>query len=505
MTVSPRHADSPKDGRRTLPLEFEPLIEELLPAPEPEAVFVRLAARPHCLFIDSATVDAWLGRYSFVAADPFAFHREEPGHHEAVESLETMLGHAPTVRRTDLPPFQGGAAGLFSYDLGRQFERLPSPRFDEFGVPALAVGLYDVVVAFDHQTQQAWLISQGLPETEPAARRRRAAKRLAEFRRWLSEPGDSQGGWDMARRCPSSTPARRQWRRATLRLDQLAPQFATAADSRLTSNFSHADFLRAVERAIEYIHAGDVFQVNLAQRLLHPAVDDSVSLYRRLRKANPAPFGGYFDLGDFQIASASPERFLQVRDRLVETRPIKGTRPRHKDAAADRAARDALCRSEKDRAENVMIVDLLRNDLSRVCEIDSVRLGDLCRLETYKHVHHLVSVVHGRLAGSNGPLDLLRAAFPGGSVTGAPKLRAMEIIAELEPTARGPYCGSLGYVGFDGSMDLNILIRTITAGRGWWQLPVGGGIVAQSDPQREYEETWHKAEGLLESMLKCEE
>ena len=205
-------------------------------------------------------------------------------------------------------------------------------------------------------------------------------------------------------------------------------------------------------------------------------------------------------LGEFQILSASPERFLRVSDRHVETRPIKGTRPRSGDADVDRAAEAELLASEKDRAENVMIVDLLRNDLSRVCEPDSVHVSQLCGLEAYRHVLHLVSAVCGRLGENCSPIDLLRAAFPGGSVTGAPKVRAMEIIAELEPTARGPYCGSLGYLGFDGSLDLNILIRTITAGRGWWQFPVGGGVVAQSTPEQEYAETWHKAEGLLRAL-----
>ncbi len=220
----------------------------------------------------------------------------------------------------------------------------------------------------------------------------------------------------------------------------------------------------------------------------------------RLRRRNPATFAAYFDLGEFQIASASPERFLQVRDRRVEARPIKGTRRRSPWPEADLFAGDELLESQKDRAENVMIVDLLRNDLSRVCEPETVHVADLCRLETYEFVQHLVSVVRGNLGPEYGPLDLLAAAFPGGSITGAPKVRAMEIIAELEPTARGPYCGSLGYLGFDGTMDTSILIRTITAGRGWWQFPVGGGIVAQSDPQREYEETWHKAEGLLRAL-----
>jgi para-aminobenzoate synthetase component 1 len=266
------------------------------------------------------------------------------------------------------------------------------------------------------------------------------------------------------------------------------------------SNFSADDYLRAIHRAIEYIHAGDVFQVNIAQRLLFPARDDSVRLYLRLRERNPATFAGYFDLGATQIASASPERFLKVSAGQVEARPIKGTRQRTARPEADLFAGDEMLASEKDRAENVMIVDLLRNDLARVCRPESVRVTQLCQLESYAYVLHLVSAVCGTLAEGLGPLDLLRASFPGGSVTGAPKVRAMQIIAELEPTARGAYCGALGYLGFDRSLDTSILIRTITAARGWWQAPVGGGIVAQSVPEREYEETWHKATGLVRAF-----
>jgi para-aminobenzoate synthetase component 1 len=260
-----------------------------------------------------------------------------------------------------------------------------------------------------------------------------------------------------------------------------------------------------VQRGIDYIHAGDCFQVNLAQRLLYPATQPPLALYQQLRERNPAPFAAYFDLGEFVIASASPERFLRVTARNgttleVETRPIKGTRPRGATVAEDEANRAELLASAKDRAENVMIVDLLRNDLGRVCAYGSVVVPVVCRVESYRHVHHLVSEVRGRLQSGLGPLDLFQAAFPGGSVTGAPKIRAMEIIAELEPTARGPYCGCLGYLGFDGSMDTNILIRTFTMGRGWVQFPVGGGIVADSVPAREYEETWHKAEGMLRAL-----
>jgi para-aminobenzoate synthetase component 1 len=225
-----------------------------------------------------------------------------------------------------------------------------------------------------------------------------------------------------------------------------------------------------------------------------------LELYRRLRERNPAPFAGYFDLGDFVIASASPERFVRVVGGEVETRPIKGTRPRGATPEEDRQRAEELSRSAKDRAENVMIIDLLRNDLGRVCAYGSVRVEAVCRLESYRTVHHLVSEVRGRLRPRLGPIDLLRAAFPGGSVTGAPKVRAMEIITELERTARGPYCGSLGYVGFDGSMDTSILIRTLTMGGGWLQFPVGGGIVADSTPEREYEETWDKAEGVMRAL-----
>src|SRR5262249_13977949 len=266
------------------------------------------------------------------------------------------------------------------------------------------------------------------------------------------------------------------------------------------SSFTHDGFLEVIRGGIEYVHAGDCFQVNLSQRLLAPATLPPLELYDRLRQRNPAPFGGYFDLGEFSLVSASPERFVSVVDGEVETRPIKGTRPRGRTPAEDRARAEELLRSAKDRAENVMIVDLLRNDLGRVCQYGSVRVAAVCRLESYRTVHHLVSEVRGRLREGADAVDLLRATFPGGSVTGAPKIRAMEIIAELEGVARGPYCGGLGFIGFDGTMDMNILIRTLVVGKGWAHFAVGGGIVADSDPEREYEETWHKAEGLLRAL-----
>jgi para-aminobenzoate synthetase component 1 len=430
-----------------------------------------------------------LGRYSFVAADPVDWFTEPADGSDALARLVSRMATLPaTTTRPDLPPFQGGVAGMFGYELGRSLERVPAAAIDEFQLPALAVGIYDVVIAFDHALPAAWLISQGLPKTDPLARRERAAARLAQFQNWIS--GDTVQTASAKVELPSP-----------LTVGDLAPQFAVAAADDLTSNFSADAYRSAVQQAIDYVHAGDVFQVNLSQRLLHPARTAGAELYLRLRERNPAPFAGFLDGGDWQIASASPERFVRVDDGRVETRPIKGTRGRAHRPEADLIAGDELRASDKDRAENIMIVDLLRNDLSRACRPESVHVSQLCGLETFAFVQHLVSVVEGTLREGATPLDLLRCCFPGGSVTGAPKVRAMEIIAELEPTARGAYCGSLGYIGIDGRMDTNILIRTITASRGWWQLPVGGGIVAQSDPQDEYEETWHKAVGLLRSMM----
>ncbi len=475
--------------------ESTPVVEELVPAPDSFEVFRRLSGLGHAVFFDSALRHASLGRYSFCSADPFEWVTAEPGWHGALASGEGLNGDDPftavaerlaryrTETIPELPPFQGGAAGLFGYDLCHYLERLPRPRRDDFALPDLAVGFYDWVIAFDHEQERAWLISTGLPEMDPLRRRRRANQRAAMVKRWLRAAPNERA---IHRRAP---------------VEQVADQWPVPRCNGLLSSFSRDRYLETARRAIEYIHAGDCFQVNLAQRLLFPAPADPVKLYAQLRQNNAATFAGYLDAGEFVVASASPERFLWLEQGQVETRPIKGTRPRGKTPAEDEARAAELLASAKDRAENIMIVDLLRNDLGRVCRYGSVQVPALCRLESYRYVHHLVSQVRGELRQGLSPIDLLRAAFPGGSVTGAPKIRAMEIIAELEPCVRGPYCGSLAYLGFDGTMDSNILIRTFTLGRGWAQFPVGGGIVADSSPEREYEETWHKAQGLLKALL----
>jgi para-aminobenzoate synthetase component 1 len=473
-----------------------PLVEELAPTPDAWQMFRCLAGVPHVLFLDSALRHPGLGRYSFLTADPYEWLWSRGQQIFLAGRTSPLPGADPfavvaerlAAWRTEpvagLPPFQGGMAGLFGYDLCHHLERLPSHRCDEFQVPELAVGFYDWVIAFDHDADRAWLISTGFPECDPRRRRQRAELRAAGVRRWLD-----RATADSLLTTPSTRPS-------------VVPSTRYPVDRfpGLVSNFNRAQYLDTVRRAIEYIHAGDCFQVNVAQRLLSPAVLHPVELYRRLRECNPATFAGYLDLGDFVVASASPERFLRVENGGVETRPIKGTRPRGATPAEDEARIRELLQSSKDRAENVMIVDLLRNDLGRVCRYGSVQVPAVCRLETYPFVHHLVSEVRGQLRPGLGPVDLLRAAFPGGSVTGAPKIRAMEIIAELEPNARGPYCGSLGYIGFDGTMDTSILIRTFSIGGGWVQFPVGGGIVADSLPEQEYAETWHKAEGLLRAL-----
>lgn len=475
----------PGDEHATIGL---PLAERLPAGLTAVEAFRRMACLPHVVFFDSATPGGELGRYSFVAADPFAWFEKAADGTDALSEIEQVWQKYRTAPHPDLPPFQGGLAGLLGYELARSLERIPAAAIDDLPLPALAMGCYDTVVAFDHEKNSGWIISQGLPETEPQARRERATARLHSIRQRLLSASTETNHRDVEFAETQTIPS-----------EQLAEQFRVGVDG-VTSTFSAKAYRRMVRQAVEYIHAGDVFQVNLAQRLLCRASASPVDLYLRMRKRNPAPYAGYLNLGNTQICSASPECFLTVRGRQVETRPIKGTRGRSPSPEADLFAGDELQLSAKDRAENVMIVDLMRNDLSRVCSARSVHVAQLCRLENYAFVKHLVSVVRGELRGEATPVDLLRACFPGGSITGAPKVRAMEIIASLEPTTRGAYCGSLGYFGFDGQMDTSILIRTLTAGHGWWQFPVGGGIVAQSDPEDEYRETWHKAEGLLQAL-----
>jgi para-aminobenzoate synthetase component I len=491
-----------------------PLVAELVPVPDPVETCARLADLPFVVFLDSATHPEQVGRYSFVAADPATVVRskgaltQQLGGGRWTRVAADPVAHVGAILEPfaadpipGIPPFQGGAAGYVGYDWGAQLERVPRTRYDDLAIPDVMLGLYDWVIAWDHQTGHAWVISTGIPE-QGTARHERAARRLAFVKERLAERstgGRGGGGRGLPTRqkyavAPGDPDPRRPDRAA-------APSYPLSDIPGVRSNFTRAGYLDAVARVIEYVYAGDIFQANLSQRLQAPLAGTPFELYRRLRQRNPAPFAGFLDFGDVVVASSSPERFLRVDDgRRVETRPIKGTRPRGVGPEHDAALALALAESGKDMAENVMIVDLLRNDLSRVCQPGTVRVPELFALEHYQTVHHLVSTVVGELAPEHDALDLLRAAFPGGSITGAPKVRAMQIIAELEPTQRAVYCGSIGYVSVTGALDTSIVIRTyLVLGRDVY-FQVGGGIVADSDAAQEYRETLDKARGLIAAL-----
>jgi len=433
--------------------------------------------------------DPQLGRYSYLTADPVAWFAGRTSIRQPFAELPALVEQFATPRVADLPPFQGGLAGLMAYEFGQTFERLPIAEFNPLQMPDLAFGLYDWVLCWDANQNRGWLISQGLPETTRASRQARAREKADEILELISD-------------ARSQAPEADTFETPSPSLD-FPPQFPLPQVEGLSSNFDRDGYLAAVRRAIEYIRAGDIFQVNLSQQLRLPARSSAATLYSHLRRDNASTFATFFDLGDTQIISASPERLLAADRGLLETRPIKGTRRRTGQPLVDLAAAEELAQSRKDRAENAMIVDLVRNDFSRVCTDESVQVGQFCELERYRSVLHLVSSVTGRLRNGLSVWDALAAIFPGGSVTGCPKIRSMEIITELERTARGAYCGSIGYVGLDQQADFNLLIRTITASKGWWQFPVGGAVVAESDPELEYEETWVKAAGLLQACRKA--
>lgn len=471
-----------------------------IPYRDPLAAFAPFADDPVCAFLDSAAPGDPRGRWSYIAAAPFEVLAAGPDGvridgravgGDPFRVLDARLEHfraqwAPLrvnemrpsntlAHAEDVPangaeiPFRGGAVGFLGYELGRHLERLPAPHPAVPAMPDMVVGLYDIVLAFDQWTRRAFLISSGAPERDPTARAARAQVRA-----------------DLVR----------------ARLDAPPPPEGRAPGIELLPERPRAEVEAAIARTIAYITAGDIFQANITQRFSAPwPGGDDFALYRRLRALSPAPFAAFMRCGaDLSLISASPERFLRLSpDGAVETRPIKGTRPRHADPVRDAAAAAELSASAKDRAENLMIADLMRNDLGRVAETGSVAVPVLCGLESFASVHHLVSVVEARLRPGLGAVDLLRAAFPGGSVTGAPKIRAMEIIHELEGAPRGPYCGAIAWMGFDGAMDSSIVIRTLVRAGDTLLAQAGGGIVADSVPADEYEESLVKIAPLLKA------
>ena len=454
---------------------------------EPEAVFLPHAEAPGALWLDSAASAHELARYSFIALAPyemvrFMAHAAAPG----LAALQQKLARAADLWRdlppeidAQVPPFRGGAAGLFGYDLGLGLEpafqadtphALPQAETD-----ALVVGLYASLLAFDHKAKRCFIIATGLPQQTPAARADAARQDILRWQNMLTG-------------VPS----------AVLPPPPPAPSLAALP----RSNFSKTAYCDAVAALVGHILEGDIFQANLAQCFSAQlaADDDALSYYRRLRRVGPAPFSAFFQIGERALASASPERFLQMADGRVETRPIKGTQKRGRNAQEDLAIAAALAASEKDRAENVMIVDLLRNDLAKNCRLGTIEVPQLCALESFANVHHLVSTVRGEMPPHVSPVKLLADCFPGGSITGAPKIRAMQLIGAYEKTARGASYGSIGYIGFDGRMDTSIIIRTAEITGRHISFHVGGGIVADSQPEAEYVETLDKARGLMAAL-----
>lgn len=463
-----------------------PIIEEI-DWVDAEAAFSPHADKPGALWLDSADSSHHAARFSFIAHNPYktiaiADWQAAEGFaalEQELRRFDTLWDGLPHEIDAILPPFRGGAAGLFGYDLAYGLENLPPNEapfaIDDLHVPAMVQGLYATVLAFDHKAARCFIIATGLPEVTPTARSDAAGRAISDWKAQLIGV--------------PSTPLP-------------VPSKAPALAETLVSNFSRDAYCAAVTETVEAILNGDIFQANLAQcfsaRL--NAQDSGFQYYRRLRRLSPAPFAAYACFDGFQLASASPERFLSCADGLMETRPIKGTEPRGATPQEDEAIAARLAASEKNRAENVMIVDLLRNDLAKSCADHSVHVPQLCTLESFSNVHHLVSTVRGQLAPGKSPLEALRVAFPGGSITGAPKIRAMEIIAATEDRRRGPSYGAVGFIGFDGRMDTNIIIRTAIVKGDAIRFHAGGGIVADSDPQAEYVETLNKARGLMAAL-----
>lgn len=431
--------------------------------------YAAIAQLPWATWLDSGG----MGRYDILVAQPVATLttraelteiNDRAGRHLSADDPFTLLRRqlgAPIPNIRDIP-FCGGALGYWGYDLARRWTKLPvRSRQTEQTVPDMAVGIFDWAIVIDHHEQEARLVSRLLaPET---------ADILPTILARLHTPPPS--------------------RQDDLRIT-----------SPLHSNLSHDEYRLAFAKIQDYLNAGDCYQVNLAQRFTADATGDALSAYLALRTLTPSPYAAFLNLPYAQILSASPERFLSVRSGKVETKPIKGTRQRGTDAQHDACLKQDLRNNSKDRAENLMIVDLLRNDLSRSCALGSVQVQKLFEVESYANVHHLVSTISGELAADKDALALLRNCFPGGSITGAPKQRAMEIIAQLEPQRRGLYCGAIGYIGWDGDMDSNIAIRTLIHANGEIHFSVGGGIVADSNVEQEYQETLDKAAGIFKTL-----
>lgn len=438
---------------------------------------------PGVFLLESSTPHPQRGRYSFLGCDPFAVvSGNDLKSFEKLKKVFYKFSYRPQLTSVHTP-FPAGMMGYLSYDLGLKFEKILSRHKDRSNIPGFLFGFYDTIITVDHFKKVILLSSSGLPETNKRLRQKRAVSRLKYFEKIM-----------LGFLFSSS-------------IRKIKPAGSTDA-LLLKSNFTKSQYCQAVKKALEYIRRGDIYQVNLAQEFLYDLKTkvDTVSLYKILRDLSPSCFGGYFNPGrqGFQIVSSSPELFLHLRKGIVTTRPMKGTRPRGRTALDDRGYRQSLIQSAKEKAELLMITDLERNDLGRACEFGSVKVKRIREIEKYRTVYQATATVTGKLAKGKDGFDLLTACFPGGSVTGCPKIRAMQIIDKLEPSRRGIYTGAMGYMSFSADMAFNVLIRTMLVQENGKKIHfhVGSGIVADSDPELEYNETLLKARAMQESLAR---
>ncbi|MBI5044150.1 MAG: anthranilate synthase component I [Nitrospirae bacterium] len=477
-------------------LRVTPLYKELsAEGRTPLEVYEKLKKGKHSFLLESINGTPKTARYSFIGIDPFIIFKSSGNEIELTYEgkrsltrkdpllkLRELLNNFKIERLKNLPPFFGGAVGFFSYDLVHVFENLPGKAKKDINIPDIYLILTDTVIAFDHLKNTITVI------IIPAIRhlgfgyntltsgllrdcKQDAEKKMEEIVNLINSPAAAQT--------------------SAVKEKKAKP----------VSNLTKEGYMSIVEKCKEYIAAGDIYQANLSQRLSAKIGSvKPVELYRRLREINPSPFSALIEFDDIALVSSSPERLIKLEGRDVETRPIAGTRPRGKTENEDKELRWELIANEKERAEHIMLIDLERNDIGRVCEYGSVNVDEFMTTEDYSHVIHIVSNIKGKLKKEKDCLDLIKAVFPGGTITGVPKIRCMEIIDELEPAARGLYTGSIGYISFAGDMDLNIIIRTFIIKNGYAHVQAGAGIVADSEPEREYYETLHKAEALLKVL-----
>ena len=436
----------------------------------------------YSFFLDSSLNNNKLGRYSFIGFNPFLRieSKEDKITIFGSENQEVLCGnpfnilkdylHKYNIKNTTSLPFVGGAVGYLAYELCHHIENLPKKAYDDINLPDLVMGFYDGIIVIDHLEDRKYVVSAGLPYNSEQY----AKEKVLMLKNQIENANDINCSY----------------------LDN--PYKHNKVN--LQSNFTKQNYYKSIDMAKEYIRNGDIYQMNMTQRFTTLINRHPINIYDTLRTINPAPFASYFDFGNYKIVCSSPERFIQIRNKIIETRPIKGTIQRGQSEKEDMNNIEILKNSIKDKAENVMIVDLMRNDIGKVCKIGSVKVPELFSVEKYATVFHLVSTVTGELKDNCDAIDCILAAFPGGSITGAPKIRSMEIIDDLEPTCRNIYTGSIGYIGFDGDMDLNIAIRTIIVKEDQAYYQVGGGIVWDSTPEKEYQETLDKGLALKKAL-----